>query len=152
MVEVPSSSVTPEGPANAPARVPTALTDRELRTSGQLIQGSSSAVASGNNTANSITHIGVEGAITVAINTDKQHLDNTRAMQKLLVGRHITRGLGAGGIRSWAGDAEAGRDAITKIVDGADLVFVTAGLAEEPTVSPPSLQRRPRGPAPSSQS
>ena len=49
---------------------------------------------SGNNTMNRITHLGVEGAITVAINTDKQHLDHTRSMQKLLVGRHITRGLG----------------------------------------------------------
>ena len=52
---------------------------------------------SGNNTLNRITHLGVEGAVTVAINTDKQHLDHTRALQKLLVGRHITRGLGAGG-------------------------------------------------------
>ena len=32
---------------------------------------------SGNNTMNRITHLGVEGAITVAINTDKQHLDHT---------------------------------------------------------------------------
>ena len=39
---------------------------------------------SGNNTMNRITHLGVEGAITVAINTDKQHLDHTRALQKLL--------------------------------------------------------------------
>jgi cell division protein FtsZ len=78
---------------------------------------------------NRITHIGVEGAITVAINTDKQHLDNTRAMQKLLVGRHITKGLGAGGDPVMGRRcAEAGRDVITKIVDGADLVFVTAGL------------------------
>ena len=111
MVEVPSSSVAPDGPANAPARVPTALTDRELENFGPpdprpcwiLVCGCG---GSGNNTMNRITHIGVEGAITVAINTDKQHLDNTRAMQKLLVGRHITRGLGAGGTPSWAGDAQ----------------------------------------------
>ena len=51
---------------------------------------------SGNNTLNRITHLGVEGAVTVAINTDKQHLDHTSALHKLLVGRHITRGLGAG--------------------------------------------------------
>ena len=38
---------------------------------------------SGNNTLNRITHLGVEGAVTVAINTDKQHLDHTRALQKL---------------------------------------------------------------------
>ena len=78
---------------------------------------------------NRITHLGVDGAITVAINTDKQHLDHTRALQKLLVGRHITRGLGAGGDPSTGRKcAEAGRDVITQIVSGADLVFITAGL------------------------
>tara|TARA_X000000368_G_scaffold277826_1_gene220417 strand:- start:86 stop:1249 length:1164 start_codon:yes stop_codon:yes gene_type:complete len=84
---------------------------------------------SGNNTLNRITHLGVEGAVTVAINTDKQHLDNTRAMQKLLIGRHITRGLGAGGDPSMGRRcAEAGRDVIKRIVSTADLVFVTAGM------------------------
>ena len=84
---------------------------------------------SGNNTLNRITHLGVEGAITAAINTDKQHLDHTRALQKLLVGRHITRGLGAGGDPSTGRRcAEAGRDMIKRIVTGADLVFIASGL------------------------
>ena len=84
---------------------------------------------SGNNTLNRITHLGVEGAITVAINTDKQHLDHTRALQKLLVGRHITRGLGAGGDPSTGRRcAEAGREMIRRIVTGADLVFIASGL------------------------
>jgi cell division protein FtsZ len=84
---------------------------------------------SGNNTLNRITHLGVEGAITVAINTDKQHLDHTRSLQKLLVGRHITRGLGAGGDPSTGRRcAEAGRDMIKRIVTGADLVFIASGL------------------------
>ena len=110
-----------------PKRIPTALTDRELEDYGPadpriLVCGCG---GSGNNTMNRITHIGVEGAITVAINTDKQHLDNTRAMQKLLVGRHITRGLGAGGDPAMGRRcAEAGRDVIGNIVAGADLVFV----------------------------
>ena len=78
---------------------------------------------SGNNTLNRITHLGVEGAVTVAINTDKQHLDHTRALQKLLVGRHITRGLGAGGDPNMGRRcAEAGREMIQRIVSGADLV------------------------------
>ena len=117
--------------ANAAERIPTALTDRELESFGPpdpriLVCGCG---GSGNNTMNRITHIGVEGAITVAINTDKQHLDHTRAQQKLLVGRHITRGLGAGGDPiTGRRCAEAGRDVITRIVSGADLVFVTAGL------------------------
>ena len=46
---------------------------------------------SGNNTMNRITHLGVEGAITVAINTDKQHLDHTRALQKLLASLSLKR-------------------------------------------------------------
>jgi|TARA_B100000767_G_scaffold250507_1_gene252800 cell division protein FtsZ len=84
---------------------------------------------SGNNTLNRITHLGVEGAVTVAINTDKQHLDHTRALQKLLVGRHITRGLGAGGDPSTGRRcAEAGREMIRRIVTGADLVFIASGL------------------------
>ena len=120
------------GPATTAAeRIPTALTDREFESFGPpdpriLVCGCG---GSGNNTMNRITHIGVEGAITVAINTDKQHLDHTRAQQKLLVGRHITRGLGAGGDPiTGRRCAEAGRDVITRIVNGADLVFVTAGL------------------------
>ena len=84
---------------------------------------------SGNNTLNRITHLGVEGAVTVAINTDKQHLDHTRALQKLLVGKHITRGLGAGGDPSTGRRcAEASRDVIKRIVTGADLVFIASGI------------------------
>jgi cell division protein FtsZ len=109
----------------------TALLDEEMSTFGVpnpriLVVGCG---GSGNNTLNRITHLGVEGAVTVAINTDKQHLDNTRAMQKLLIGRHITRGLGAGGDPSTGRRcAEAGRDVIKRIVGSADLVFVTAGM------------------------
>ena len=62
----------------------TALMDEEVSTLGVpdpriLIVGCG---GSGNNTLNRITHLGVEGAVTVAINTDKQHLDHTRALQK----------------------------------------------------------------------
>ena len=109
----------------------TALLDEELSGFGVpnpriLVVGCG---GSGNNTLNRITHLGVEGAVTVAINTDKQHLDNTRAMQKLLIGRHITRGLGAGGDQCTGRRcAEAGRDVIKRIVGSADLVFVTAGM------------------------
>jgi len=109
----------------------TALLDEDLSSFGVpnpriLIVGCG---GSGNNTLNRITHLGVEGAVTVAINTDKQHLDHTRALQKLLVGRHITRGLGAGGDPSTGRRcAEAGREMIKRIVTGADLVFIASGL------------------------
>ena len=109
----------------------TSLMDEEVGTLGVpdpriLIVGCG---GSGNNTLNRITHLGVEGAVTVAINTAKQHLDTTRALQKLLVGRHITRGLGAGGDPSTGRRcAEAGREMIKRIVTGADLVFIASGL------------------------
>ena len=125
------SDMSGDSPKVSGGRIPTALTDRELEAFGPpdpriLVCGCG---GSGNNTMNRITHIGVEGAITVAINTDKQHLDHTRAQQKLLVGRHITRGLGAGGDPiTGRRCAEAGRDVIGRIVSGSDLVFVTAGL------------------------
>ncbi|MDP6865023.1 MAG: cell division protein FtsZ [Candidatus Poseidoniaceae archaeon] len=117
--------------AEAVGKGATALLDDELGTFGVpnpriLIVGCG---GSGNNTLNRITHLGVEGAITVAINTDKQHLDHTRSLQKLLVGRHITRGLGAGGDPSTGRRcAEAGREMIRRIVTGADLVFIASGL------------------------
>ena len=117
--------------ANEAKRGATALMDEEVGTLGVpnpriLIVGCG---GSGNNTLNRITHMAVEGAVTVAINTDKQHLDHTRALQKLLVGRHITRGLGAGGDPSTGRRcAEAGREMIRRIVTGADLVFIASGL------------------------
>ena len=113
------------------ARGATALVDEEVGSFGVpnpriLIVGCG---GSGNNTLNRITHLGVEGAATVAINTDKQHLDHTRALQKLLVGRHITRGLGAGGDPSTGRRcAESGREMIRRIVTGAVLVFIASGL------------------------
>ena len=87
MVDNASTGFGGAGTANAADRIPTALTDRELESFGPpdpriLVCGCG---GSGNNTMNRITHIGVEGAITVAINTDKQHLDHTRAQQKLLL-------------------------------------------------------------------
>ena len=131
MSGLPQGSVGMDGRTKPSGKIASALRDKELEAFGTpdpriLVCGCG---GSGNNTMNRITHIGVEGAITVAINTDKQHLDHTRAMQKLLVGRHITRGLGAGGDPIMGRRcAEAGRDVISKIVGGADLVFVTAGL------------------------
>jgi len=125
------SDVIADLKADAVNRGSTALLDDEMGNFGVpnpriLIVGCG---GSGNNTLNRITHLGVEGAITVAINTDKQHLDHTRALQKLLVGRHITRGLGAGGDPSTGRRcAEAGREMIRRIVSGADLVFIASGL------------------------
>ena len=78
MTGVPHSSVGVNERPPSSGRIQTALRDRELESleprSRILVCGCG---GSGNNTMNRITHIGVEGAITVAINTDKQHLDHT---------------------------------------------------------------------------
>ncbi|MEM3841241.1 MAG: hypothetical protein QXN59_00910 [Candidatus Micrarchaeaceae archaeon] len=51
---------------------------------------------SGSNTINRLNSIGVKDAILVAMNTDAPHLVKTRAERKLLLGKKVTRGLGAG--------------------------------------------------------
>jgi len=83
----------------------------------------------GNNTVNRLYNIGVEGAETVAINTDKQHLDMIEADTKILVGKSVTNGLGAGGEPSVGERAtEMAQSTIKKVLGDADLVFVTAGM------------------------
>jgi len=83
----------------------------------------------GNNTVNRLYNIGVEGAETIAINTDKQHLDMIAADTKVLVGKSITKGLGAGGDPDVGRRAaELGRRTLEALLEDADLVFVTAGM------------------------
>src|SRR6056297_2842216 len=83
----------------------------------------------GNNTVNRLYNIGVEGADTVAINTDKQHLKMIEADTKILVGKSLTNGLGAGGDPEMGERAtEMAQGTIKEVLGEADLVFVTAGM------------------------
>jgi len=83
----------------------------------------------GGNTINRLHKVGVKGAETIAINTDKQALDLVEADKKLLVGKTITRGLGAGGYPEVAERcAEQARGKLEEMLKGADLVFITAGM------------------------
>ncbi len=83
----------------------------------------------GNNTINRLYNIGVDGADTVAINTDKQHLKMIEADTKILVGKSLTSGLGAGGDPSMGERAtEMAQGTIKEVLGDADLVFVTAGM------------------------
>ncbi|MGB9963971.1 cell division protein FtsZ [Halobacterium sp. CBA1126] len=87
------------------------------------------AGGAGNNTVNRLYNIGVEGADTVAINTDKQHLKMIEADTKILVGKSLTNGLGAGGDPSMGERAtEMAQGTIKEVLGDADLVFVTAGM------------------------
>lgn len=83
----------------------------------------------GNNTINRITEIGISGAETIAINTDAQDLLYTSADKKILIGRDLTKGLGAGSIPK-VGE-EAARESeheLKQAMAGADMIFITCGL------------------------
>jgi len=87
------------------------------------------AGGAGNNTVNRLYNIGVDGAETIAINTDKQHLKMVEADTKILVGKSLTNGLGAGGDPSMGERAtEMAQGTIKEVIGDADLVFVTAGM------------------------
>lgn len=83
----------------------------------------------GNNTINRVTEVGVKGAETVAINTDAQDLLYTTADIKLLIGKEVTKGLGAGSNPKMGSEAaKENEHDIKKALTGADLVFITCGL------------------------
>ncbi len=83
----------------------------------------------GNNSVTRLMDLGIEGATTVAVNTDAQHLEVSRAHKKLLIGYNITRGLGAGGYPEVGKEAaEESRREIKEVLEGANLVFITCGL------------------------
>ena len=83
----------------------------------------------GNNTVNRIHHMGVAGAETIAINTDKQHLDMVQADKRVLIGKSLTKGLGAGGYPDIGKRAaEMARPTLEALLESADLCFITAGM------------------------
>jgi len=83
----------------------------------------------GGNTVTRLNKLGVKGAETIAINTDKQALDLVEADQKILIGAKITRGLGAGGFPDVAErSARESSHEIEELIKDSDLVFITAGM------------------------
>jgi len=72
---------------------------------------------------------GVQGAEFLVVNTDKQILGESIATHKIQIGERTTRGLGCGGDPGIGMKAaEESREAITDILRGADMVFLTAGM------------------------
>ena len=83
----------------------------------------------GNNVINRMIESGVEGVDFVVVNTDKQDLNKSICKNKIQIGEKLTGGMGAGskpeiGQKS----AEESRAAISKILEGVDMVFITAGM------------------------
>ncbi len=83
----------------------------------------------GCNAVNRMVEAGLKGVDFIAVNTDRQALNRCLAETKVQIGEKLTRGLGAGanpevGQRA----AEETLDEITALMDGADMIFVTAGM------------------------
>ncbi len=83
----------------------------------------------GNNMVSWLYKKGINGAEIIACNTDQQHLQITDADRKFLLGRNVTRGLGAGGFPEKG--QEAARESLSQLKENlkdADMVFVCAGM------------------------
>ena len=83
----------------------------------------------GNNVINRMIESGVDGVEFIAVNTDKQDLNKSICKNKIQLGEKLTSGIGAGskpeiGKKS----AEESRAAIAKVLEGTDMVFITAGM------------------------
>ncbi len=83
----------------------------------------------GSNTVWRLAQANIENCDLIACNTDAQHLLNIKVPTKILIGRHVTKGLGAGALPQ-VGEQSAleAEMEIRKHLEGADMVFITAGM------------------------
>lgn len=83
----------------------------------------------GNNAVNRMIAAGIRGVEFVTINTDRQALRRSDAPVQMVIGEKITKGFGAGAVPAvGARAAEESLEDIKKMLQGADMVFVTAGM------------------------
>src|ERR1700719_4409400 len=83
----------------------------------------------GNNAVNRMIEAGVEGVEFIAVNTDAQALNQSKAEITMQIGTSLTRGLGAGANPEIGESAaEESKQQIEEVLAGADMVFVTAGM------------------------
>jgi cell division protein FtsZ len=83
----------------------------------------------GNNAVSRMKQLGIRGVEFLAVNTDTQDLQNAQCDETIQIGEKITNGLGSGaqpkvGLKS----AQESRDKIKQSLEGADLLFLTAGM------------------------
>lgn len=87
------------------------------------------AGGAGNNSINRMSEVGIAGCETLAVNTDAQDLLYCNADHKILIGKELTQGLGAGSVPQIG--EEAARESEQEIkqkLSGADMIFITCGL------------------------
>jgi cell division protein FtsZ len=110
----------------------TSETDEELR---KILESRKAEIkvigvgGAGGNTISRLMQVGIVGAETVAVNTDAQDLLYTDADRKVLIGKEITGGLGAGADPKVGQEsAKESKDEIKRGLEGADMVFINCGL------------------------
>ncbi len=108
------------------------MTDEELKAALEQSMAKIRVVGaggSGNNTMKRMMEVGIHGAELIAINTDVQQLINTPADKKVLIGKELTNGLGAGS-NPEVGEAAAKESLkdLSAVLANSDLVFVTCGM------------------------
>ena len=87
------------------------------------------AGGAGCNTITWLFNKGINGATIYGVNTDALHLSITKADEKVLIGKELTRGLGCGGFP--ARGREAAKESLSELkksASGADMVFIVAGM------------------------
>ena len=83
----------------------------------------------GNNAVNRMLDQGIKSVDFIAVNTDRQALQKSKANTKIQIGEKITRGLGAGANPDvGAQSAEESKTELSEVLRGADMVFVTCGM------------------------
>lgn len=83
----------------------------------------------GSNAVNRMIEAGVSGVEFITLNTDLQALDQALAPTRLQIGEALTKGLGVGGNPEVGRNAaEESRQDIKKLLEGSDMVFITAGM------------------------
>lgn len=83
----------------------------------------------GGNAVNRMIESGISGVEYIAVNTDVMALDQNKAPTKIAIGQRVTRGLGCGGRPAVGYDAaKESKDEIANVIEGADMVFITAGM------------------------
>jgi cell division protein FtsZ len=106
--------------------------DKELE---ELIQKQSAKIkvigvgGAGNNSLSRMREIGIRGGDLIAVNTDAQDLLYANADQKILIGKDLTQGLGAGSNPKIGEQAARESESeIKKKIAGADMIFITCGM------------------------
>src|SRR5258708_12437628 len=83
----------------------------------------------GSNAVNRMIRSKLRGVEFIAINTDLQALAHSEAQTKMNIGKKLTRGLGAGGNPTIGREAaEESQQELSELLQGADMVFLTAGM------------------------